>query len=124
MHHLYSMLLPCNWLVFNSYMYHRHIWILVVLVNCSLDGPLLYGTGPPAVVFLDRGHPCFWNFYSTVPVDVVRVMSYVNRLFDPVCVTMRITINKLCFIPNYVVSGIVGVLRGKSTCSLILSCIL
>ena len=24
------------------------------------------------VVFLDRGHPCFRKFYSTIPVDVVR----------------------------------------------------
>ena len=47
---------------------------------------------------------------STVPVDVVRVNSYVNRLFDPACVTIRITINKLYFIPKRVVSGVVGVL--------------
>ena len=32
-----------------------------------------------------------------------------NRLFDPACVTMRITINKLYFIPKRVVSGVVGV---------------
>ena len=61
-------------------------------------------------MFLDRGHPFFWNFYSTVPVDVVRVKSYVNRLFDPACVTMRIMINKLYFIPKRVVSGVVGLL--------------
>ena len=35
------------------------------------------------VMFFDRGHPHFWNFYSTIPVDVVRVKSYVNCLFDP-----------------------------------------
>ena len=35
-------------------------------------------------MFLDRGHPRFWNFYSTIAVDVVRVWkSYVNSLFDP-----------------------------------------
>ena len=62
------------------------------------------------LLFLDCGHPCFWNFYSTVPVDFVRVKSYVNRLFDPVSVTMGITINKLYFIPNREVSGVVGVL--------------
>ena len=60
-------------------------------------------------VFLDRGHPCFWNFYSTIPVDVVRVKSYVNRLFDPTCVPMRITINKLYFVPKRVVSAVVSV---------------
>ena len=83
-------MLCCDWLVFNSCDWC--ISILAVSVICSLCGPLLYGS--PAVVFLDRGHPCFWNFYSTVPVVVVRVKSYANHLFDPVCVTMRITINK------------------------------
>ena len=63
----------------------------------------------PVVVFLDRGHPCFRNFYSTIPVDVVRVKSSGNRLFDPACVPMRITINKLYFVPKRVVSGVVSV---------------
>ena len=75
---------------------------------CSLCGPLSYGS--PAVVSFDDGHPCFWNFYSADPVDVVRVKFYVNRLFDPVCVAVRITINKLYFIAKCVVSGVVGVL--------------
>ena len=26
--------------------------------------------------FFYRGHPRFWNFYSTIPVDFVRVKSY------------------------------------------------
>ena len=52
-------------------------------MNCFLGGPLLYGS--PVVVFLDRGHSCFWNFYSTVPVVVVRGKSYVNHLVDPAC---------------------------------------
>ena len=94
--------------------------------------PLLYGS--PVVVFLDRGHPCLQNFYSTIPVDVVRVKSYVNRLFDAACVPMRITINKLYFVPKQVVSGVllacsetgevwVRVSRMSRSCSLILSCI-
>ena len=60
------------------------------------------------VVFLDRGHPCFRNFYSTIPVDVVRVKSYVDRHFDPACVPMRITINKLSLVPKRVMSGVVS----------------
>ena len=44
--------------------------------------------------FFYRGHPRFWNFYSTIPVDVVRVKSYMNCLFDPTCVLMRVTIKK------------------------------
>ena len=63
----------------------------------------------PFVVFLDRGHPCFRNLYSTIPVDVVRVKSYGNHLFDPACVPMRITINKLYFVSKRVVSGVVSV---------------
>ena len=62
---------------------------------CSLGGPLSYGS--PVIVFLDNGHPCFRNFYSTIPVDVVRVKSYVNGLFKTACVPIRITINKLYF---------------------------
>ena len=58
----------------------------------SLDGPLSYGS--PVVVFLDRGNPCCGNFYSTVPVDVVGVKSYVSRLFDPASLTMRIINSK------------------------------
>ena len=42
-------------------------------VICSLGGPLSHGS--PVVVFFDRWHPHFWNFYSTIPVDVVRVKS-------------------------------------------------
>ena len=30
-----------------------------------------------------------------------------NRLFDPACVPMRVTINKLYFVPKRVVSGVV-----------------
>ena len=62
-------------------------------VICSLGGPLSHGS--PVFVFFDHGHPRFWNFYSTIPVDVARVKSYVNYLFDPTRVVTRVTINKL-----------------------------
>ena len=68
-------------------------------------GPLSFGS---PVVFLDHRHSFFWNFYSTVPVDVVRVKSCVNRLFDPESVTVRITINKFYLIPKQVLSGVMG----------------
>ena len=64
--------------------------ILAVSVGCSLSGPLFFFF--PVVGFLDGGHPCFCNFDSTIPVDAVRVKSCMNRLLDPVCVPMRITI--------------------------------
>ena len=70
---------------------------------CSLGGSLSYSS--PVIVFSDRGHPCFWNFNSAIPVDIVRVKSYVNCLFYPACVPVRITINKLNLIPKRVVSG-------------------
>ena len=51
-------------------------------VICSLGGPLSHGS--PVVVLFDRGHPRFWNFYSTIPVDVFRVsrMSRSCSLID------------------------------------------
>ena len=73
-----------------------------------LGGPLSHGS--PVVVFFDRGHPRFWNFYSTIPVDVARVKSYINCLFDHARVVIRVTINKLYFVPEWLVSGVVGML--------------
>ena len=49
-------------------------------------------------LLFDRGHPRF-EFYSTIPVDVVRVKSYMNCLLDPVRVVIRVTIAKLHFVP-------------------------
>ena len=73
---------------------------------CSLGSPL--SRSSPVVVFLGCGHPRFWNFYSTIAVDVVRVKSYVNSLFDPAHVLIRVTIHKLYFVPEWLVSGVVG----------------
>ena len=53
---------------------------IVPASSCSLNGPLLYRS--PVVVFLDRGYPCFRNFNSAIPVDVVRVKSYVNSFLE------------------------------------------
>ena len=77
------------------------------LFCCVVPSALSYGS--PVVVLLYHGRPCFRNFYSNVPVDVVRVKSYVNRPFDPTCVPIRITINKLYFVPERVVSAVVSV---------------
>ena len=60
-------------------------------VICSLGGPPSHGS--PVVVCFDRGHPRFWNFYCTIPVDVVGGKSYMNCLFDPARVVIRVTIN-------------------------------
>ena len=90
-------MLCCDQLFFNSSDWC--IWILAVhSVICSLGGPLSHGS--PVVVFFDRGHPRFWNFYSTIPVDVVRVKSYMNCLVDLMRVIIRVTINKLYVVPE------------------------
>ena len=70
---------------FRSLLFHS--WVI-----CSLSGPQSHDS--PVVVFLDRGHPRFWNFYSTHPVDVVRVKSYMNCLFDSARVVIRVTIEE------------------------------
>ena len=101
----------CDWLVFNSCDWC--VSIPTVPVGCSLSGPLFCSS--LVVMFLDHGHPCFWNFNSTIPVDVVRVKSYVNRFFDPMCVPMWITINQLDLVSKLLVSGVVM--------SLLLSCL-
>ena len=49
-------------------------------------------------------------FYSIVPVDVVRMKSCVNCLFDPASVLVRIMINKLN----------VWILLGEITCKSLL----
>ena len=79
---------------------------IITASSCSLSCPLLYRS--PVVVFLDRGYPCFRNFNSTIPVDVIRVKSYVNSFLDPTCVPVRISINKLDLIPDRIVAGLVG----------------
>ena len=101
------MMLCCDWLFFNS-----SDWCISILavhsVICSLSGPLSQGS--PVFMFFDRGHPRFWNFYSTIPVDVVKVKSYMNCLFDPARVVIRVTINKLYFVSEWLVFGVVGML--------------
>ena len=66
-----STLVVCDWC----------ISILIVLFRrCFLRGPLRYRL---ALVLFDCGHPCFWNFNSVIPIDVVRMKSYVNGLLNP-----------------------------------------
>ena len=71
--------------------------ISILVVICSLGGPLSHGF--LLLCFFDRGHPRFWNFYSTITVDVVRVKSYRNCLFDPVFVVTKVTIKRIHRIP-------------------------
>ena len=43
----------------------------------------------------DRRYPCFRNFNSAVSIDVIRMKSDLDSLFDPACVSVRVTIDKL-----------------------------
>ena len=62
--------------------------------------------------FFYHGHPCFRNFNSTIPVHAVSwVKSYVDSFLDPICVPVRILINKLDIVPNRIVAGLVDVFR-------------
>ena len=71
--------------------------IIPTISCCSLTGPLC---GWSAVVPSNRRYPSFRNFDSTISIDVIRMKSYMNSLFDPTCVPVRVTINKLNFFPD------------------------
>ena len=60
--------------------------------GCSLGRPPWYRS---AAVLFDREHPRFRNFNSIIPIDVVRVKSYVNSLFNPTGVPMWVSVRKL-----------------------------
>ena len=77
--------------------------------SCSLSGPRLNRS--PVVLYFDRGHPYFRNFNSTIPLDVIRVKSYVDSLLDPRCVLVGISINKLDLVADRIAPGLVGVFK-------------
>ena len=63
-------------------------------------------------------HPRFWNLNSTVPVDVVRVKSYVDSLLNSTRVPVRVTVNKLNLVSERIMPGLIGVFRnGRSLSS-------
>ena len=85
-------------------------------VICSVGGPLSHGS--PVVVFLTVGiHASGISILFTIPVDVVRVKSYMNCLFDPTCV---VTVLWAC---SETADVSVRANRMSRSCSLILSCI-
>ena len=52
---------------------------VISTARSSLRGPFMYRS---AVVLFNRGHACFRNFNSSIPMDNVRV-SLVKSLFNP-----------------------------------------
>ena len=61
--------------------------------------------------FLTVGIPASFRYFdSTISIDVFRMKSYMDSLFDPTCVPVRVTINKLNFFPNRKVPRFINVL--------------
>ena len=56
------------------------------------------GPHKSAVVLFDRGYPSFEDVDSAIPIDVVGMKSDMDSLFDPTCVPVGVTINKLTLI--------------------------
>ena len=63
------------------------------------------------VVFLDRWYPRFGTFNSVVPLDVIRVKSYLDSFVVPTGVPVWVFINKLYLVLKRVVADLSGVLR-------------
>ena len=40
-------------------------------------------------MFCDRRYPCLRNFNSAVSIDVIRIKSCLDSLFDPACVSIK-----------------------------------
>ena len=57
----------------------------------------------------DRWHPRFRNLNSTVPIDVVRVKSYVSSLSNSKRVPVRVLVNKLNFVTEEIMHSLIGV---------------
>ena len=96
-----SMMVRCYWCI--------SILIIIPTIRCcSLIGPLC---GWSAAVLSNCRYPSFRNFDSTISIDVIRMKSYMDSLFDPTCVPVRVTINKLNFFPNRKMPRFVSVLR-------------
>ena len=90
---------------------YRCISILIILPVvrwCSLIGP-----HKSAVVLFDRGYPSFGNVDSAIPIDVVRMKSHMDSLFDPTCVSVGVTINNVNLTPNRNMPRFFIVLRNR-----------
>ena len=57
----------------------------------------------------DRWHPRFRNLNSTVPVDIVKVKSYVNNRFNSMRVPVRVSVNKFNFVTEGIMHSLIGV---------------
>ena len=74
---------------------------------------LSIGSHWSAVELFDRGYPGFGNINSTIPIDDVGMKSFMDSLFDPTCVPVGVTINKLNLAPKRNMLRFVSVLRNR-----------
>ena len=81
------MMVRCYWCI--------SILIIISTIRCcSLTGPF---NGWSAVVLSDRRYPSFWNFDSAISIDVIRMKSYMDSIFDPTSVPVRVYLAKRLF---------------------------
>ena len=96
-----STLIRCYW------------WISILIIIPVVRWCFLIGPHKSAVLLFDRGYPSFGNVDSAIPIDVVGLKSYMDSLFDPTCVPVGVTINKLNLAPNSNMPRFVSVFRNR-----------
>ena len=86
------------------------IWVMMLKDVSLFFQAVLCSLFPdcPIVLFFDRGHPCFRSFNLT---SLLMLLGYGDSFLDPTCVPIRISINKLDLVPNWIVAGAVGMFR-------------
>ena len=114
-----TVMVVCDWCI--TSLAHGW-WVLIQSIvgiirggNRSLGGWLWYGLAAMSSV---RRHPRFRNFNSSVPVDFVRVKSYANSLFNSTRVPVRVLVNKLNLVPEWIMPGHIGIFRNSWSFSL------
>ena len=79
-------------------------------------------------LFSSRRKGCgYSSWWITIKFDVVRAKPSMNCLFDPARLVIRVTINKFYLVPEWLMSGVVGMLwngegfgTGESNVSIVL----
>ena len=79
---------------------------IVPASSCYLSGPLFYRSP-------FSSSSTFKHFNSVIPVNVIRMKSYVDCFLDPTCVPVRVSINKLHLVQNWMVADLLGVFRNS-----------
>lgn len=74
--------------------------ILIIIIIPVVRLHSLIGPHWSVVVLFDPRFPSFGNFDSTILIEVVGMKSYIDCLFDPTCVPVGVTTNKLSLAPN------------------------